>query len=122
MTKVLETIPQELQMEVAAALAWFNTQESASFEVTGIIDPPVNAASGQELRLILYGEGLCLQRTFTVSGSGDNPLVQSVDINLEENTTPIAELDPPPGALKQWLTEVTDKHSFAVLLFYRGFW
>ncbi len=40
MTNVLEIIPESLQAEVGAALDWFNTHENASYDVTGIVDPP----------------------------------------------------------------------------------
>ena len=56
MTNVHEIIPQNLQVEVDAALAWFNSHEKASFEVTGIVDPPAVSNSGQDLRLVLCGE------------------------------------------------------------------
>ena len=64
MTNVQELIPQNLQAEVDSALAWFNAHENASFEVTGIVNPPTASNSGEDLRLVLCGEGVCRQETF----------------------------------------------------------
>ena len=67
MSTVVEIIPDELHEEVNAALTWFNAHENASFEVTGIVDPPSTAGTGAALRLVLYGEGVCRQEAFEVS-------------------------------------------------------
>ena len=50
-------------------MTWFNAHENASFEVTGIVDPPAAAAKGGDLRLVLCGGGVCRQETFQVNGS-----------------------------------------------------
>jgi hypothetical protein len=122
MTNVLEIIPEGLHAEVDAALAWFNVYENASFEVTGIVDPPTAPGSGENLRLVLCGDGVCRQETFKVSGSADNPAVSWLGLDHKQDSVGVAELDPPPGAKKAWLAGVAGRHSFAVLLFYRGFW
>jgi hypothetical protein len=122
MTNVHEIIPQNLQAEVDSALAWFNSHENASFEVTGIVDPPAVSKSGQDLRLVLCGEGVCRQETFRVAGSAGAPTVAWLGIDHAQDSLGVAELDPPPGARKAWLADVAGQHSFAVLLFYRGFW
>ena len=64
MPTVLEIIPDQLREEVNAAVSWFNARENASFEVTGIVDPPSTAGTGAALRLVLYGEGVCRQEAF----------------------------------------------------------
>ena len=122
MTNVHEIIPQNLQVEVDAALAWFNSHEKASFEVTGIVDPPAVSNSGQDLRLVLCGEGVCRQETFKVTVSDSASTVAWLGVDHSQDSVGVAELDPPPGARKAWLADVAGQHSFAVLLFYRGFW
>lgn len=122
MTNVLEIIPENLQSEVGAALAWFNTHENAAYDVTGIVDPPVTSGSSQDLRLVLCGEGVCRQETFKVTGSVEFPKVAWLGLDHAQDSVGVAELDPPPGARKTWLADVAGRNSFAVLLFYRGFW
>lgn len=122
MSNVLEFIPQYLLEEVNAALVWFNAQENASFEVTGIVDPPNASGTGEDLRLVLCGDGMCRQETFQVSGSADTPAVSWSGRDHEQDSVGVAELDPPPGARRSRLTDVAGQHAFAVLLFYRGFW
>ncbi len=127
MATVSEIIPESLQPEVEAALAWFNHAHANSFEVTGIIDPELTlAASGpRELRLVLCGGDTCQQRSFRVSGAA-----AGFDVAYADNEAPEAdgsaelqaELDPPPGARRGWLDSVLSKHEFVVLVFYRGFW
>jgi hypothetical protein len=58
MSTVFEIIPDELREEVNAALTWFNAHVNASFEVTGVVDPPSAAGTGADLRLVLCGEGV----------------------------------------------------------------
>ena len=122
MPNVLDIVPENLHEEVDAALAWFNAQENASFEVTGIVDPPAVPGRGEDLRLVLCGDGVCRQETFKVSGPADVPTVRWLGIDHAQDSVGVAELDPPPGARKTWLADLVGQHSFAVLLFYRGFW
>ena len=127
MATVSEIIPESLQPDVEAALAWFNRAHADSFEVTGIIDSDLTlAASGpRELRLVLCGGDTCQQRSFRVSSTA-----AGFDIAYADNGAPEAdgsaelqaELDPPPGARRGWLDSVLTKHEFVVLVFYRGFW
>ena len=122
MPRVLEIIPENLREEVEAALAWFNAQENASFELTGIVDPPAAAGRGEDLRLVLCGKGVCRQETFKVNVSSEIPTVRWLGIDHSQDSAGVAELDPPPGARKTWLADLVGQHAFAVLLFYRGFW
>ncbi|MDC1298277.1 hypothetical protein N8Z64_01825 [Pseudomonadales bacterium] len=122
MTNVLDIIPENLQEAVNAAVTWFNAHENASFEVTGIVDPPAAAAKGGDLRLVLCGGGVCRQETFQVNGLSDRPTVRWLGVDHVQDSVGIAELDPPPGARKTWLADVVGQHDFTVLLFYRGFW
>jgi hypothetical protein len=46
MANVSEIIPDSLQPEVDAALAWFNSTQADAFEVTGIIDADLMLATG----------------------------------------------------------------------------
>ena len=90
--------------------------------MTGIVDPPAVSNSGQDLRLVLSSEGVCRQETFKVAGSADTPKADWLGLDHAQERIGVAELDPPPGARKAWLADVARKHSFSVLLFYRGFW
>ncbi len=122
MPTVSETIPDALRPPVDAALRWFNARENAEFEVTGILD--AEAALGETgprtLRLVLCGGDRCEQHAFRVIPAGDGFEVAPADADDPAPTDP--ELDPPPGALRDWLDRTLTKHRFVVLLFYRGFW
>ncbi len=118
MTTVLDNVPEHLQHDVDAALHWFNAHEGDTFEVTGIVDPPEAGVADRELRLVLCGAGMCRQETFRVEASGVTWLADEA----AGDAGAVAELDPPPGALRGWLDEVSARHEFVVLLFYRGFW
>lgn len=125
MPSVQETIPQELRRDVDAALTWFNERESASFEVTGIVDADaaIAAQGPRELRLVLCGGDRCEQRSFRVEAAGDDFDVTFLDEDpAASDGAKVAELDPPPGARRAWLDRALSQHAFVVLLFYRGFW
>ena len=125
MTTVQETIPEALQPEVEATLAWFNGREDVAFEVTGILDPEaaLKTSAPRELRLVLCGGDRCEQRSFRVTASGDDYEVSFLDDAPAASDEPAeAELDPPPGARRGWLDRVRSEHAFVVLVFYRGFW
>lgn len=127
MATVQETIPEALQPDVDVALAWFNSQQEVEFEVTGILDPDeALAGSGtRELRLVLCGGDRCEQHSFRVAANGGGHEVafagESSDATSDTDS-PQAELDPPPGARRDWLDGALARHSFVVLLYYRGFW
>jgi hypothetical protein len=127
MATVSEIIPESLQPEVEAALAWFNTAQSNVFEVTGIIDADRTQGTDapRELRLVLCGGDTCQQRSFRVSTVATGFDVAYADADHSDSdapTSPQAELDPPPGVRRGWLDSVLSKHPFVVLVFYRGFW
>jgi len=122
MTTVLDAIPDHLQPEVQSALAWFNASEGGNFEVTGIVDPPQSGGEGQALRLVLCGGGICRQETFRVASASDGSQVDWLSDDRADGSEGVAELDPPPGARRDWIDEIAGKHAFTLLLFYRGFW
>ncbi len=125
MANVSETIPPALQTEVDAALDWFNATQSETFSVTGIVDADIALASTspRELRLVLCGGDACLQHSFIVSTAADPFDVSLVDDGFTSaDSGTQSELDPPPGALRNWLDGVLEKHEFTLLIFYRGFW
>ena len=97
MLNVLDIIPENLQEAVNAAVTWFNAHENASFEVTGIVDPPAAAGKGGDLRLVLCGGGVCRQETFQVTGSSDRPTVHWLGVDPVQDSVGIAELDPRLG-------------------------
>lgn len=129
MTTVSETIPQDLQPGVDAALAWFNQSQEQPFEVTGIVDPDGALAMGgaRELQLVLCGGDSCQQRSFRVTatevGFDVEPMLSGeATLAREPGGEVVAELDPPPGARRSWLSDALGRHRFVVLVFYRGFW
>ena len=126
MATVSETIPDVLQPEVDAALAWFNRSQADEFEVTGIIDAELAVATNgaRELQLVLCGGDTCQQQSFVVSGAAQGFDVAYANPNAtsEASAEPQAELDPPPGPRRAWLDTVLGQHAFVVLVFYRGFW
>jgi hypothetical protein len=126
MPTVSETIPEALQPDVDAALEWFNREQEVPFEVTGILDPDaaLSSVAPRELKLVLCGGDRCEQRSFRVT-----PGVAGQDVSFLEDAIPVAgeaerhaQLDPPPGPRRSWLDRTLDRHKFAVVLFYRGFW
>ena len=126
MTTVRETVPEALQPDVDATLAWFNRRQDVAFEVTGIVDPEgaLTAAGSRELRLILCGGDRCEQRSFRVVTNGDDYDIALLDEDPAggaDGRKP-AELDPPPGARRGWLERNLTQHAFLVLVFYRGYW
>ena len=126
MPQVSDTIPTTLEPRVEAVLAWFNASDEAAnveFEVTGILDADEALRGSDELRLVLCGGDRCEQRSFRVSGTADAWEIEFADaVPPPQGEKPQAELDPPPGVRSRWLDKTLSKHSFAVLLFYRGFW
>ena len=69
MATVTETIPEPLQPEVDAALAWFNLTQVDTFEVTGIVDAQLSLEANEprHLRLVLCGGDTCQQKSFLVT-------------------------------------------------------
>jgi hypothetical protein len=122
MPSVTETIPEALQGEVSAALAWFNASQDTTFEVTGIVDAEQSLAETgtRDLRLVLCGGDRCLQESFRVQHTGDG--YQVTPLQTDGATEAEDKLDPPPGKLSGWLDKVLPQHEFTLLLFYRGFW
>ena len=125
MATVSETIPESLQPEVDAALSWFNSEQADAFEVTGIVDAELSLELNEprKLQLVLCGGETCLQKSFLVSTSDDGFYVKLSDAVKKTNSSEQqSELDPPPGARREWLESALSKHKFVVLVFYRGFW
>ncbi len=123
MATVSETIPAALRPSVDAALHWFNAREDVAFEVTGILDADAALAEAEArtLRLVLCGGDRCEQHAFRVAPARDGFDVALADAPAPDRTGN-PELDPPPGALRDWLDRALAKHRFVVVLFSRGFW
>ena len=128
MPEVEEKIPEALASEVEAARSCINRERGTDFRVTGIIDPESAIAASQrahELQLILCGhdgeQDVCLRERFSM-----RPISGGFDVDLLGQPSPesetIPKLDPPPGARSHWIDSVLAKHSFVLLVFYRGFW
>ena len=127
MTTVSETIPSGLQPQVDAALRWFNSTQEDEFKVTGILDADsaLTTAEPLELQLVLCSGDTCQQKSFKVATADSGFDIQFAEAEASTNETTAelqAELDPPPGPRRAWLDSVLAKHSFVVLVFYRGFW
>lgn len=127
MPTVSETIPAALQLDVDAALEWFNRDQPIPFEVTGILDPDVALESdaARELKLVLCGGDRCEQRSFRVAEGAAGREVGFLEDEAAADAGEAerqAELDPPPGPRRGWLDRTLDRHDFTVVLFYRGFW
>ncbi len=123
MPNVVEDIPQQLRPAAEAALAWINRERGAQFELTGLVDPEEALArppgEPMELGVVLCEGDRCLREQVRVVPGSDGFAVTAVE---GDDTAIPALLDPPPGVRGTWLDEQLAKHSFILLLFYRGRW
>jgi len=133
MPQVEETIPDWVAAEAEAARAWFAREQQSDFKLTGIVDSAESLAADAEtgvrdLQLILCGsqdgQDVCLRERFLVrpiehAGGFDVTHVPDTD---PEIGSPAPLLDPPVGVRAGWLEGALKKHTFVVLVFYRGFW
>ena len=120
--QIVEAIPEALQPEVGAALAWLNAERGRHFKVTGVVDPEVaERCDGEphDLTLILCDGDLCVRERVRVRAGSRGFEVSRADAARED---PHAEHDPLPGMRTGWLEAALAKHAFVVLVFYRGFW
>lgn len=123
MPNVVEAIPAGLKPAAEAALAWINKEQGAQFEITGLVDP--EKATGQEagqpieLGLVLCDGDQCRREQVRVE-----PTPEGFEVRAAGGGSPVIppHLDPPAGARESWLEGELGKHSFIVLLFYRGLW
>ncbi len=137
MSRIEEVIPEALVAEAEAARAWFVREQSTEFKLTGIVDPEDvrakdSATGARELQLILCGsrdgQDVCLRERFEVKPSSDGfDVTHLEDVGAGSSQSPNSGspaplLDPPKGVRAGWLDGVLEKHSFVVLVFYRGFW
>ncbi len=127
MPTVVEQIPELLQAEAEAAVAWLNAERGADFHLTGLVDPAVaasaraaNAERSLELGLVLCQDEMCVRervRVQPLAGGGYEIASLETEMASQDPT-----LDPPAGARVGWLDEQLARYSFVVLVFYRGFW
>jgi hypothetical protein len=137
MPVVEEVIPDAFAAEAEAARLWFTREQSTEFKLTGIVDPQDvlardSATDVRELQLILCGQqegqDVCLRERFEIKPDGDGFDVTHLADDAANATggskigSPAPLLDPPAGVRAGWLDNVLQKHSFVVLVFYRGFW
>lgn len=124
MAVVSATIPSPLADRVSAALDWYNATQPERFEVTGIVDADASmmAVEPRELRLVLCGGDQCRRENFLVASAGGGFDVALADAGPAVAGRVQSELDPPPGARRNWLDDVLARHHFTLILFYRGFW
>ncbi len=126
MPQIIEEIPSELRPAVDAALAWINAERGSAFRVTGIVDPDDALArrkdeGGFDLNLVLCQGDLCTKEQVHIRHE-DGAIRCAQPVVSAPSDDPPAHLDPPAGTRAGWLAEKLAKHSFVVLLFYRGFW
>ena len=84
MPHVSETIPEALQPQVEAALAWFNASAEAaeeSFKVTGILDAEQTLNGSGELQLIPASN--CTEYCPTADDLGCSLLVECTAVGAE---------------------------------------
>ena len=123
MPTVVEEIPLALRPAADAALEWINRQRDTQFELTGLVDPDealaADAAAPMELGLVLCQGDVCLREQVRIQRLEDG--FQIAAIEAHDAVVP-PHLDPPVGVRKGWLDLQLARHSFVVLVFYRGFW
>ena len=120
--QIVETIPEALQPEVGAALAWLDAKRGRHFKVTGVVDPETalrSSGAAHDLTLILCDGDLCVREQVRVRARSGGFEITRADAARQD---PPAELDPLPGVRTGWLAAALAKHAFVVLVFYRGFW
>ncbi len=130
MPRVQETIPPHLIDEAEAARAWFSHDRGSEFKLTGILDPEElpdeRGTHARELQLILCGQengqDVCLRERFAIAPSSMGFDVEHLGDSAPDPGSPAPLLDPPVGVRAEWLEKTLPRHSFIVLLFYRGFW
>ncbi|MEM7219071.1 MAG: hypothetical protein AAF515_11950 [Pseudomonadota bacterium] len=116
-------IPEVLQGVCVDALAWFNREHRAAFELSGLVDADaaLGAAQGAafELGLVLCDGEICAREQVRVT-----PVDDGYRFSLDEAARPDIPplLDPPPGIRSSWLDAVLERHEFVLLMFYRGLW
>jgi len=122
-----DPIPQILRAPVAAALDWINTTQQRDYEVTGLVDIPVDVAdaleapqgSAFEVGLVLCDGEICQRQQVRIEPNGGGYEIGLVAAGARA-IPPL--LDPPKNVRSDWLTSVLGKHEFVLLLFYRGLW
>jgi len=124
-TQVVERIPNELQAEVEAAIAFINAERGSAFRVTGIVDPEEALAQrsdeeGFDLALVLCQGDLCLKERVRIRHNTAG--IECSTSASADSDDPPPLLDPPAGTRTDWLDQQLSRHSFVVLIFYRGFW
>jgi hypothetical protein len=123
MANVVEEIPLELRPAAEAALAWINRERGAQFKLTGLVDPDSalerDASQPIELGLVLCDGDQCLRVQVCVHAQGRGFQVSAIE-SAPAVIPP--HLDPPVGVRTSWLDAQIAKHTFSVLVFYRGFW
>ena len=124
MPSIQETIPGHLVEAAEAARARFSAEQGSEFKLTGIVDP-ADALDGP-LQLILCGsqagQEVCLRERFDVQRDASGFEVAHIEEAKPEFGSVAPRLDPPAGERTGWIDEVTARHAFTVVLFYRGFW
>jgi hypothetical protein len=131
MLRVEEKIPEPFAAETEAARVWFTNERGTEFKLAGIVNPDDvlasdSATGAREFQLILCGsqagQDVCLRERFEVRRARDGFDVTHLEEPGQEIGSPAPTLDPPAGVRAAWLDDVLAKHSFVVLVFYRGFW
>ena len=117
-------IPEGLETQAEAALAWINATQGESFSLTSLVgyEQALEAKAGEsyELGLVLCNGEICTREQVRVEpAGGDKYLFSFADVQ-ERDIPPL--LDPPEGMRADWIDSTLAKHEFAVMVFYRGLW
>ena len=124
MPSIQETIPGHLVEAAEAARARFSAEQGSEFKLTGIVDPA--ESSDGPLQLILCGkragQEVCLRERFDIRQAERGFEVVHIEEPPPEFGSAAPRLDPPVGERTGWIDDVTARHDFTVVLFYRGFW
>lgn len=123
MAAVTHEVPETLKPAAEAALAWLNEERGAGFRLTGLVDAEraLAAKPGEpfELGLVLCEDELCLREQVRIEPAGTGFRVAGVEAAAAAIP---ARLDPPAGVRRDWLDRQLGRHTFVLLLFYRGLW
>lgn len=124
MPSIQETIPDHLVEAAEAARASFSAKQGSEFKLTGIVDPAESPVG--PIQLILCGtqagQEVCLRESFDIRRAASGLNVAHIEEAPPAFGSVAPRLDPPAGERAGWIDEVTARHDFTVVLFYRGFW
>ena len=83
MPTVVEEIPTPLQPAANAALAWINSQQSANYKLTALVDPDlswqVDAGMPTDMALVLCNEDTCVREQVRIQKLDDGFQITAIE-------------------------------------------